>query len=147
MPIEIRQGENWQDYENRRFTEFDPNKMGEHQYRWATYVPARYGNQFKLHKAIGHAKNAAQYRNRFILYRWNGEGWTEVYRKDTTKAPDKCERCFKPFETTERQSTRWNRETRKSEPYTYTVHTDRLLRWAPNESRMEYIHKGCRRVP
>lgn len=52
---------------------------------WASWIPDR-SPQFKMHKTEGQCKQAFSYTlgyegvlRRGIVYRWNGEEWTEVY--------------------------------------------------------------------
>lgn len=61
--------------------DFDPNKLGP-SYMWATYVPSRTPH-FKVHRMVGHAKNAMHLYERAIRYDWNKESqqWVEVERK------------------------------------------------------------------
>jgi hypothetical protein len=78
--------------------EFDPNKNKKPEYNWATYVPDRHP-KFKAHRHKGHAKNAFQYRDQIILYKWNEDTqlWDEIYQVDGY--PNECYKCKKPGTT------------------------------------------------
>lgn len=60
---------------------FDPNQKGNKPPapRFATYIPDR-RPEWKIHSALGHAKNAFQYRSNAILYEYIDEEWVERAR-------------------------------------------------------------------
>lgn len=70
---------------------FDPNKLNQKQYLWATYLPYR-NPSFKLHVKEAHAKSAFTYRNRGILFLWNSgtERWDEVFRAEEDHEYETC---------------------------------------------------------
>jgi hypothetical protein len=75
--------------------EFNPNTMKKPVYNWATYIPNRRGSKFKVHKNLGHAKSAFQYRNEGIIYEFDGNEWVEVYRLEKKTEHRYCDWCNK----------------------------------------------------